>query len=216
MNKRIALLSVLLVLLTAAAVPAQHIPESVFADDAAVGRFYSGCLKIIEGELATDATARNEAYALAMDALNPRRKGMDTGFMKLTAVDTTGLSGTHAVDFAFDYSYARSKYNSTDFSPKGISRGFGRTCRLFDMTLKPGGKASFCESVRDDCLLIAVARPGVKIAATITIGDRIIEADSFENGLVNYAAWQLQEKTQATYTIENLSDTEASIILISN
>ncbi len=206
----------IMLLLPALAIEAEHIPDSAFVDDAGAGRFYDGCIKIIEGELATDPDARNKAYALAMDALNPRRKGLDTGCMKLTAVDTTGIAPVAATDFAFDYSYARSRYQSVDFAPTGISRGFGRTCRLFDLTLKPRGKASFSERVHGACLLIAVARPGVKIATTITADGKEIKTGSYEDGLVNYAAWQLQQHTVVKYTIENLSDKDATVILIGN
>lgn len=215
MNKRIITLSAILLVASALTLGAQHIPDSAFTDDEGVGRFYTGCLRIIEGELASDADARNEAYALAMDALNPRRKGFDAGRMNLTAVDTAGVAAP-PTDFAFDYSYARAKYQSVDFAPSGISRGLGRTCRLFDLSLKPHGKASFSERVNSACILIAVARPGVEIATTITVDGREIKADSYENGLVNYAAWQLPRRTVATYTIENLSDKEATVILIGN
>lgn len=215
MNKRIITLSAILLVASALTLGAQHIPDSAFAEDPGVGRFYDGCLKIIEGELASDPDARNEAYALAMDALNPRRKGYDAGRMKLTAVDTAGVAAPPA-DFAFDYSYARAKYQSVDFAPSGISRGLGRTCRLFDLSLKPHGKASFSERVHGACILIAVARPGVEIATTITVDGREIKADTFEDGLVNYAAWQLPRRTVVTYTVENLSDKEATVILIGN
>lgn len=215
MNKRIITLSAILLVASALTLGAQHIPDSAFAEDPGVGRFYTGCLRIIEGELASDADARNEAYALAMDALNPRRKGYDAGRMNLTAVDTAGVAAPPA-DFAFDYSYARAKYQSVDFAPSGISRGLGRTCRLFDLSLKPHGKASFSERVHGACILIAVARPGVEITTIITVDGREIKADTFEDGLVNYAAWQLPRRTVATYTVENLSDKEATVILIGN
>ena len=215
MNKRIITLSAILLVASALTLGAQHIPDSAFAEDPGVGRFYDGCLKIIEGELASDPDARNEAYALAMDALNPRRKGFDAGRMNLTAVDTAGVAAPPA-DFAFDYSYARAKYQSVDFAPSGISRGLGRTCRLFDLSLKPHGKASFSERVHGACILIAVARPGVEIATTITVDGREIKADTFEDGLVNYAAWQLPRRTVVTYTVENLSDKGADVILIGN
>lgn len=215
MNKRIITLSAILLVASALTLGAQHIPDSAFAEDPGVGRFYTGCLRIIEGELASDADARNEAYALAMDALNPRRKGYDAGRMHLTAVDTAGVA-VPPTDFAFDYSYARAKYQSVDFAPSGISRGLGRTCRLFDLSLKPRGKASFSERVHGACILIAVARPGVEISTTITVDGREIKADSYENGLVNYAAWQLPRRTVVTYTVENLSDKEATVILIGN
>lgn len=215
MNKRIIILSALLTLFSVTVLKAQHIPDSAFTDDEGVGRFYDGCLRIIEGELASDADARNEAYALAMDALNPRRKGFDAGRMNLTAVDTAGVAAP-PTDFAFDYSYARAKYQSVDFAPSGISRGLGRTCRLFDLSLRPHGKASFSERVHGACILIAVARPGVEITTTITVDGREIKADTFEDGLVNYAAWQLPRRTVVTYTVENLSDKGADIILIGN
>ena len=215
MNKRIITLSAILLVTSALTLGAQHIPDSAFAEDPGVGRFYDGCLRIIEGELASDADARNEAYALAMDALNPRRKGYDAGRMNLTAVDTAGVAAP-PTDFAFDYSYARAKYQSVDFAPSGISRGLGRTCRLFDLSLKPRGKASFSERVHGACILIAVARPGVEIATTITADGREIKADTFEDGLVNYAAWQLPRRTVVTYTVENLSDKGADVILIGN
>lgn len=215
MNKRIITLSAILLVASALTLGAQHIPDSAFAEDPGVGRFYDGCLKIIEGELASDADARNEAYALAMDALNPRRKGFDAGRMNLTAVDTAGVA-VPPTDFAFDYSYARAKYQSVDFAPSGISRGLGRTCRLFDLSLKPHGKASFSERVHGGCILIAVARPGVEITTTITVDGREIKADTFEDGLVNYAAWQLPRRTVVTYTVENLSDKGADVILIGN
>lgn len=215
MNKRIITLSAILLVASALTLGAQHIPDSAFAEGPGVGRFYTGCLRIIEGELASDADARNEAYALAMDALNPRRKGFDAGRMNLTAVDTAGVAAP-PTDFAFDFSYARAKYQSVDFAPSGITRGFGRTCRLFDLTLKPRGKASFSERVNGACLLVAVARPGVEITTIITVDGREIKADSYENGLVNYAAWQLPRRTVATYTVENLSDKEATVILIGN
>lgn len=215
MNKRIITLSAILLVASALTLGAQHIPDSAFAEDPGVGRFYTGCLRIIEGELASDADARNEAYALAMDALNPRRKGYDAGRMNLTAVDTAGVAAP-PTDFAFDYSYARAKYQSVDFAPSGITRGFGRTCRLFDLTLKPRGKASFSERVNGACLLVAVARPGVEITTTITVDGREIKADTFEDGLVNYAAWQLPRRTVVTYTVENLSDKGADVILIGN
>ena len=96
MNKRIITLSAILLVASALTLGAQHIPDSAFAEDPGVGRFYDGCLKIIEGELASDPDARNEAYALAMDALNPRRKGYDAGRMKLTAVDTAGVADAPA------------------------------------------------------------------------------------------------------------------------
>lgn len=215
MNKRIITLSAILLVASALTLGAQHIPDSAFAEDPGVGRFYTGCLRIIEGELASDADARNEAYALAMDALNPRRKGYDAGRMNLTAVDTSGVAAP-PTDFAFDYSYARAKYQSVDFAPSGISRGLGRTCRLFDLSLKPHGKASFSERVHGGCILIAVARPGVEITTTITVDGREIKADIFEDGLVNYAAWQLPRRTVVTYTVENLSDKGADVILIGN
>lgn len=215
MNKRIITLSAILLVASALTLGAQHIPDSAFAEDPGVGRFYTGCLRIIEGELASDADARNEAYALAMDALNPRRKGYDAGRMNLTAVDTSGVAAP-PTDFAFDFSYARAKYQSVDFAPSGISRGLGRTCRLFDLSLKPHGKASFSERVNGACLLVAVARPGVEITTIITVDGREIKADIFEDGLVNYAAWQLPRRTVATYTVENLSDKEATVILIGN
>ena len=215
MNKRIITLSAILLVASALTLGAQHIPDSAFTEDEGVGRFYSGCLRIIEGELASDADARNEAYALAMDALNPRRKGFDAGRMNLTAVDTAGVAAP-PTDFAFDYSYARAKYQSVDFAPSGISRGLGRTCRLFDLSLKPHGKASFSERVHGGCILIAVARPGVEITTTITVDGREIKADTFEDGLVNYAAWQLPRRTVVTYTVENLSDKGADVILIGN
>lgn len=215
MNKRIITLSAILLVASALTLGAQHIPDSAFAEDPGVGRFYDGCLKIIEGELASDPDDRNEAYALAMDALNPRRKGYDAGRMNLTAVDTSGVAAP-PTDFAFDFSYARAKYQSVDFAPSGISRGLGRTCRLFDLSLKPHGKASFSERVNGACLLVAVARPGVEITTTITVDGREIKADIFEDGLVNYAAWQLPRRTVATYTVENLSDKEATVILIGN
>lgn len=215
MNKRIITLSAILLVASALTLGAQHIPDSAFAEDTGVGRFYTGCLRIIEGELASDADARNEAYALAMDALNPRRKGFDAGRMNLTAVDTAGVAAP-PTDFAFDYSYARAKYQSVDFAPSGISRGLGRTCRLFDLSLKPRGKASFSERVHGACILIAVARPGVEITTTITVDGREIKADTFEDGLVNYAAWQLPRRTVVTYTVENLSDKGADVILIGN
>lgn len=215
MNKRIITLSAILLVASALTLGAQHIPDSAFAEDEGVGRFYTGCLRIIEGELASDADARNEAYALAMDALNPRRKGFDAGRMNLTAVDTAGVA-VPPTDFAFDYSYARAKYQSVDFAPSGISRGLGRTCRLFDLSLKPHGKASFSERVHGACILIAVARPGVEITTTITVDGREIKADTFEDGLVNYAAWQLPRRTVVTYTVENLSDKGADVILIGN
>ena len=215
MNKRIITLSAILLVASALTLGAQHIPDSAFAEDEGVGRFYTGCLRIIEGELASDADARNEAYALAMDALNPRRKGYDAGRMNLTAVDTSGVAAP-PTDFAFDFSYARAKYQSVDFAPSGISRGLGRTCRLFDLSLKPHGKASFSERVHGACILIAVARPGVEIATTITVDGREIKADTFEDGLVNYAAWQLPRRTVVTYTVENLSDKGADVILIGN
>lgn len=215
MNKRIITLSAILLVASALTLGAQHIPDSAFAEDPGVGRFYDGCLKIIEGELASDVDARNEAYALAMDALNPRRKGFDAGRMNLTAVDTAGVA-VPPTDFAFDYSYARAKYQSVDFAPSGISRGLGRTCRLFDLSLKPHGKASFSERVHGGCILIAVARPGVEITTTITVDGREIKADTFEDGLVNYAAWQLPRRTVVTYTVENLSDKGADVILIGN
>lgn len=215
MNKRIITLSAILLVASALTLGAQHIPDSAFTDDEGVGRFYTGCLRIIEGELASDADARNEAYALAMDALNPRRKGFDAGRMNLTAVDTAGVAAPPA-DFAFDYSYARAKYQSVDFAPSGISRGLGRTCRLFDLSLKPHGKASFSERVHGACILIAVARPGVEITTIITVDGREIKADTFEDGLVNYAAWQLPRRTVVTYTVENLSDKGADVILIGN
>lgn len=215
MNKRIITLSAILLVASALTLGAQHIPDSAFAEDEGVGRFYTGCLRIIEGELASDAEARNEAYALAMDALNPRRKGYDAGRMNLTAVDTSGVAAP-PTDFAFDFSYARAKYQSVDFAPSGISRGLGRTCRLFDLSLKPHGKASFSERLHGGCILIAVARPGVEITTTITVDGHEIKADTFEDGLVNYAAWQLPRRTVATYTVENLSDKEATVILIGN
>lgn len=215
MNKRIITLSAILLVASALTLGAQHIPDSAFAEDPGVGQFYTGCLRIIEGELASDADARNEAYALAMDALNPRRKGFDAGRMNLTAVDTAGVAAP-PTDFAFDYSYARAKYQSVDFAPSGISRGLGRTCRLFDLSLKPHGKASFSERVHGACILIAVARPGVEITTTITVDGREIKADTFEDGLVNYAAWQLPRRTVVTYTVENLSDKGADVILIGN
>lgn len=215
MNKRIITLSAILLVASALTLGAQHIPDSAFAEDPGVGRFYTGCLRIIEGELASDADARNEAYALAMDALNPRRKGFDAGRMNLTAVDTAGVAAP-PTDFAFDFSYARAKYQSVDFAPSGISRGLGRTCRLFDLSLKPHGKASFSERVHGGCILIAVARPGVEITTTITVDGREIKADIFEDGLVNYAAWQLPRRTVVTYTVENLSDKGADVILIGN
>lgn len=215
MNKRIITLSAILLVASALTLGAQHIPDSAFAEDEGVGRFYTGCLRIIEGELASDADARNEAYALAMDALNPRRKGYDAGRMNLTAVDTSGVAAP-PTDFAFDFSYARAKYQSVDFAPSGISRGLGRTCRLFDLSLKPHGKASFSERVHGGCILIAVARPGVEITTTITVDGREIKADIFEDGLVNYAAWQLPRRTVVTYTVENLSDKGADVILIGN
>lgn len=215
MNKRIITLSAILLVASALTLGAQHIPDSAFAEDPGVGRFYTGCLRIIEGELASDADARNEAYALAMDALNPRRKGFDAGRMNLTAVDTSGVAAP-PTDFAFDFSYARAKYQSVDFAPSGITRGFGRTCRLFDLTLKPRGKASFSERVNGACLLVAVARPGVEITTIITVDGREIKADIFEDGLVNYAAWQLPRRTVVTYTVENLSDKGADVILIGN
>lgn len=216
MNKRITTFITCIILLGTSGLRAQHIPDSAFAEDKSVGRFYDGCIRIIEGELATDADARNEAYARAMDALNPRRKGLDTGRMNLTKVDTTGISQHPATDFAFDFSYARSRYESTDFAPSGISRGLGRTCRLYDLTLKPHGKASLSERVHGDCLLIAVARPGAKIATSINTGSQNIEAGNYEDGLVNYATWRLDGRTVVTYTIENLSDKEATVILIGN
>lgn len=215
MNKRIITLSAILLVASALTLGAQHIPDSAFAEDPGVGRFYTGCLRIIEGELASDTDARNEAYALAMDALNPRRKGFDAGRMNLTAVDTAGVAAP-PTDFAFDFSYARAKYQSVDFAPSGISRGLGRTCRLFDLSLKPHGKASFSERVHGGCILIAVARPGVEITTTITVDGREIKADIFEDGLVNYAAWQLPRRTVVTYTVENLSDKGADVILIGN
>lgn len=215
MNKRIITLSAILLVASALTLGAQHIPDSAFAEDPGVGRFYTGCLRIIEGELASDADDRNEAYALAMDALNPRRKGYDAGRMNLTAVDTSGVAAP-PTDFAFDFSYARAKYQSVDFAPSGISRGLGRTCRLFDLSLKPHGKASFSERVHGGCILIAVARPGVEITTTITVDGHEIKADTFEDGLVNYAAWQLPRRTVVTYTVENLSDKEATVILIGN
>lgn len=215
MYKRIITLPAILLVASALTLGAQHIPDSAFAEDEGVGRFYTGCLRIIEGELASDADARNEAYALAMDALNPRRKGYDAGRMNLTAVDTAGVAAP-PTDFAFDYSYARAKYQSVDFAPSGITRGFGRTCRLFDLTLKPRGKASFSERVNGACLLVAVARPGVEITTIITVDGREIKADIFEDGLVNYAAWQLPRRTVVTYTVENLSDKGADVILIGN
>lgn len=215
MNKRIITLSAILLVASALTLGAQHIPDSAFTEDPGVGRFYTGCLRIIEGELASDADARNEAYALAMDALNPRRKGYDAGRMNLTAVDTSGVAAP-PTDFAFDFSYARAKYQSVDFAPSGISRGLGRTCRLFDLSLKPHGKASFSERVHGGCILIAVARPGVEITTTITVDGHEIKADTFEDGLVNYAAWQLPRRTVVTYTVENLSDKGADVILIGN
>lgn len=142
---------------------ATSLPADSLASAPEVARFYEGCMKIAEAETATDPSVANSAYAKAMDLLNTRstysRKGIVLGLMKAEIIDDSGMATEKPADFAYDYAYARARYKSIDFAPKGMSRGLGKGCRVLDLAIKPGGKVVCRDNVKGNCILVAMADP---------------------------------------------------------
>lgn len=198
----------------------QELPVDSLSGNENVGRFYGGCIKIIEAEKMEDGAARNSAYAEAMSLLNPRasygKRGLVTSRMKLEFVDDSGLVSGGIKDFAFDYSYARSRYKSIDFVPKGVSRGGIGGCRVHDMVLAPGGKVVCREMLHGNCLLLAIVQPGGSVSLKVLDGDRELCGKAYEGGLVQYLHWQTGDSHPVDYVIENNGDMETTVSLIGN
>lgn len=214
------ILSALLISATMSAV-AESLPADSLVSGSAVARFYAGCMKIVEAESARDSIAANSAYAEAMDLLNTRstysRKGIPLGKMKAQVVDDSGLASETPHDFAYDYTYARSRYKCIDFAPSGMSRGFGNGCRVLDLVLKPGGAVKCREKVSGDCLLVAMAQPGGSIGLEVKASDgRSVDVRSYEDGLVGYAHWQNGQSDFVDYVVTNLTDKELTVTLFAN
>lgn len=200
---------------------AEMLPVDSLASEKNVARFYEGCLKIIEAETSSDAYEKNSAYAAAMDLLNTRstysNPGIKLGKMKVEIVDAEGLESETPKDFSYDYTYARSKYKNLDFAPKGVARGFGQGCRVFDMVLKPGGSVKCKENVKGDCILVALAQPDGRISLEVNAkNDESVAVAPYGEGMMGFAHWDNGEIGQVEYTVTNLSDKETLVTLFAN
>ncbi len=200
---------------------ATSLPADSLASAPEVARFYEGCMKIAEAETATDPSVANSAYAKAMDLLNTRstysRKGIVLGLMKAEIIDDSGMATERPADFAYDYAYARARYKSIDFTPKGMSRGLGKGCRVLDLAIKPGGKVVCRDNVKGNCILVAMARPGDKVDLEVTAPDgRSICGAAYDDGMVGYARWQNGDTAPALYTITNPTDRVVQVTIFAN
>lgn len=211
--------TIIAVLACAFAARAQSLPADSLAFNADMERYYRGCLKIAEAEGLDDPEMRNSAYAAAMNMLNTRtsRSRLSICMLPLVLVDTAGLVAVGPVkDFAYDYAYARSRYRSIDFAPAGVTRGGISGCRVFDMKIAPGGTVAGTEKVHGDCVLLAIAQPGGTVSLSVDTGDRTIDAEPYENGMVAYTRWFAGEGRDVTYTVRNTTDRAIVITLLSN
>ncbi len=199
---------------------AQMLQPDSLASEPDVARFYEGCLKIIEGETATDSLVANGAFALAMDLLNTRstfsHKGLSLGKMKVEIADRSGIADD-PIPFAYDYAYARARYRATDYAPKGLSRGMGTGCRVLDLTLAPGGTVTATEQASGDCILVAIAQPGGRVVLNVTdSASQTVPVTEYADGLMAYAHWNNGERAPVVYTVTNPTDKPLIITLFAN
>ncbi len=224
MEKRIIVL--LLALCAVTGLKAQPLPLDTLDYYENVRMFYKGCMKIREGDslyFHQDTIMGRRAFAKAMDLLNeekndePRIRINDLVMSDIISnEDEISLS-----EVGFNYDYAEKRYNYQSWTSGGVLRAFtpGTKCSVKEIRLKPHGVSIYGN--RDNfgkCILIAVAEYGatVKLSIKEKTSGIVHEGKVFENGGVSFSKWILNTYEDFIYRIENTSEKDATIVIISN
>lgn len=224
MKKRIIIL--VLALCAVTGIKAQSLPLDTLDHYENVRMFYKGCMKIREGDSLyyhQDTIMGRRAFAKAMDLLNeekniePRIRINDL-VMNDTIINEDEVSLS---EVSFNYDYAGKRYNYKSWTSVGALRAFtpGTKCSIKEIRLKPGGVSIYGNRNNfGKCILIAVAEYGaaVKLSIQEKTSGVIHEGGIFENGGVSFSKWILNSYEDFIFRIENTSEKEATIVLISN
>lgn len=216
----------LLALCTTTVLKAQSLPLDTLDSYENVRMFYQGCLKIREGDscyLQRDTIMGRRAFAKAMDLLNEEKnEDPKIRLNDLVMSNTIRNSDECALsDVGFNYNYAEKRYNYQPWTPAGVLRAItlNTKCSVKEFRLKPHGFSLY--ENRDNsgkCILIAIAEYGgtVKMSITEKSAGILHEGNNYENGGVSFAKWILNTKEDFLFKIENTSNKECTIVLISN
>ena len=204
---------------------AQSLPLDTLDNYENVRMFYKGCMKIREGDslyLQHDTISGRRAFAKAMDILNEEKN--DEPKIKignLVMKDTISNADEVALnEVGFNYDYAEKRYDYKPWTPDGFLRTIpGSKCSVKTIRLRPHGISIYGNRNNyGKCIIIAVAEYGATV--NLTIEERasgiIHEGGIYESGGVSFAKWILSTKEDFIFRIENTSDKDASIVLISN
>ena len=207
-------------------IKAQSLPLDTLDHYENVRMFYKGCMKIREGDslyLHQDTIMGRRAFAKAMDLLNeekkeePRIRINDLVFKDtISNEDDMSLS-----EVGFNYGYAEKRYNYESWTSGGVLRAFtpGTKCSIKEIRLKPHGLSIYGNRNNyGKCILIAVAEYGatVKLSIQEKTSGIVHVGEVFENGGVSFCKWILDTYEDFIFRIENTSEKDATIVLISN
>ena len=224
MEKRIIVF--VLALCAVTCLKAQSLPLDTLDHYENVRMFYEGCMKIREGDslyINQDTIMGRRAFAKAMDLLNeekndePRIRINDL-VMKDTISNKDEISLS---EVGFNYDYAEKRYNYESWTSVGALRAFtpGTKCSIKEIRLKPHGVSIYGNRNNfGKCILIAVAEYGatVKLSIQEKSSGVVHEGEVFENGGVSFSKWILNTYEDFIFIIDNTSEKEATIVLISN
>lgn len=205
---------------------AQSLPLNTLDCYENVRMFYNGCMKIREGDslyLRHDTISGRRAFAKAMDILNEEKnEEPKIRINDLIMTDTITNADEIALnEVGFNYYYAEKRYNYKSWTPAGFLRTFtpGSKCAVKEIRLKPHGVSIYGNKNNSGkCIVIAVAEYGAAVKMTIEEkkSGNTHEGKAYENGGVSFSKWNLTAKEDFIFKIENTSEKDATIVLISN
>ena len=221
---------IFLALSASTVIKAQSLPLDTLDHYENVRMFYKGCMKIREGDslyLRQDTILGRRAFAKAMDLLNDE-KNVEPKIRINDMVMSDTINNTDEIplmDRGFNYDYAKTRYDYPSWTSVWVARGvlrssiIGAKCAVKEIRLKPYGLSIYGNKNNSGkCILIAVAEYEATVKLTIqeTTSGIVHNGSSFENGGVSFAKWVLNANEDFIFRIENTSDKEATIVLISN
>ncbi len=221
---------IFLALCASTVIKAQSLPLDTLDHYENVRMFYKGCMKIREGDslyLQQDTIMGRRAFAKAMDLLN-EEKNVEPKIRinDLVMSDTINNSDeVSLVSKGFNYDYAKTRYDYPSWTSiwvaRGVLRAFtpGSKCSVKEIRLRPHGVSIYGNKNNfGKCIIIAVAEYGatVKLKIQEKTSGIVHDGGSFEKGGVSFTKWVLNTNEDFIFRIENTSDKEATIVLISN
>lgn len=223
MNRQIYLVLLLPLLAWATVAPAfsRELSSDDFNGYEGVEKYTRGSLAIARA-LSADVDTRQFYLEDALDYLKPQTNdnGESVSFSKTldAEIDSGRDLEKSANGVTFDYNYARGEFNLQPWRENNTVRDpFGRKahCRVRNFTLKPEGKLLLHDiQTGDSYVIIVTERPD---AASLSVaGSEVFNAESAEDGYVQFAHWNEPTENDVDYSITNLSSQPLSFVVICN